>query len=52
MTIKLGITIPSLRGLLPIMSHDPLITWPCEKQDSLTRGGSARNAVKSSPTSC
>ena len=33
--------IASLDGLLPMMSHDPLITWPCEIWGSLTGGGSA-----------
>ena len=36
---KLGRMIASLDGLLPIMSHDPLITWPCEIRDSPTGGG-------------
>ena len=35
----------SLDGLLPIMSHDPLITWPCEMRRSLTGGGSARKRL-------
>ena len=38
---KLGRMIASLVGLLPIMSHDPLITWHWEIQGSLTGGGSA-----------
>ena len=42
MTTKLGRMIASLDGLLPIMSHDPLIIWPCEIRGSLTGGGSAR----------
>ena len=41
MTTKLGRMITSLDWLLPIMSHDPLITWPCEIRGSLTGGGSA-----------
>ena len=41
MATKLGRMIASLDGLLPIMSHDPLITWPCEIGGSLTGGGSA-----------
>ena len=41
MATKLGRTIASLDGLLPIMSYDPLITWPCEIRGSLTEGGSA-----------
>ena len=34
--------IAFLDELLPIMSHDPLITWPREIRGSLTGGGSAR----------
>ena len=41
MATKLGRMIASLDGLPPIMSHDPLITWPCEMRGSLTGGGSA-----------
>ena len=41
MAIKLDRMIASLDGLLPIVSHDPLITWPCEIRGSLTGGGSA-----------
>ena len=41
MATKLGRMIASLDGLLPIMSHDPLITWSCEIRGSLTEGGSA-----------
>ena len=41
MATKLGRMIASLDGLLPIMSHDPLITWPCEIRGSLTGWGSA-----------
>ena len=40
MANKLGRMIASLDGLLPIMSHDPLITWPCEIRGLLTGGGS------------
>ena len=40
MANKLGRMITSLDGLLPIMSHDPLITWPCEIRGLLTGGGS------------
>ena len=40
MTTKLGRMIASLDGLLPIMSHDPLITWPCEIRGSLAGGDS------------
>ena len=41
MATKLGRMIASLDGLLPIMLHDPLITWSCEILGSLTGGGSA-----------
>ena len=42
MATKLGRMMTSLDGLLPlIMSHDPLITWPCEIRVSLTGRGSA-----------
>ena len=41
MATKLGRMIASLDGLLPIMSHDPLITWPCEIRGSFTGGSSA-----------
>ena len=41
MATKLGRMIASLDGLLPIMSHDPLITWPCEIRGSIAGGGSA-----------
>ena len=40
MATKLGRMIASLDGLLPIMSHDTLITWPCEIRGSFTGGGS------------
>ena len=40
MATKLGRMIASLDGLLLIMSHDPLITWSCEIQGSITGGGS------------
>ena len=42
MATKLGKMIVSLDGLLPIMSHDSLITWPCEIRGSFTGGDSAR----------
>ena len=42
MATKLGGMIASLDGLLPIMLHNPLITWPCEILSSLTGAGSAR----------
>ena len=41
MGTKLGRMIASLDGLLPIMSHDPLIIWSCERRGSLKGGGSA-----------
>ena len=34
-----------LDGFLAIMSHDPLITWPCEIQGSLTARSSARKRL-------
>ena len=45
MATKLGRMIASLDGLLPIMSHDSLITWPCEIRGSLTGGRSARKRL-------
>ena len=42
MATKLGRMMTSLDGFLPIMSHDPLITWPCEIQGSPKGAGSAR----------
>ena len=45
MATKLGRMIASLDGLLPIMSHDPLITWPCEIRGSLIEEGSARKRL-------
>ena len=36
MATKLGKMLTSLDGILPIMSHDPLISWPCEIRGSLT----------------
>ena len=45
MVTKLGRMIASLDGLPPIMSHDPLITWPCETRGKLTGGGSARKRL-------
>ena len=41
MATKLGKMLTSLDGILPIMSHDPLISWPCEIRGSLTGWGSA-----------
>ena len=34
MANKLDRMMIFLDGLLPVMSHDPLITWSCEIQDS------------------
>ena len=45
MATKLGRMIAFPAGLLPTMSHDPLIAWPCEIRDSLTGGGSARKRL-------
>ena len=45
MTAKLGRVVASLDGLLPIMSNEPLITWPCEIRGSLTGGGSASKGL-------
>ena len=45
MATKFGRMIASLDGLLPIMSHGPLITWPCETGGSRTRVGSARKRL-------
>ena len=45
MATKIGRMIAFLDGLLPIMSHDTLITWPCEIRGSLTGGGSARKCL-------
>ena len=39
---KSGKMMTSRDELLPIMSHDPLITWPCKTRGSLTGGGSPR----------
>ena len=41
MATKIGRIITFLDGLLPIVSHDPLITWPCEIRGSIVGGGSA-----------
>ena len=40
MATKLGRMMTSLDGLLPIMSHDPLIKWSCEIRGPLTGRGS------------
>ena len=45
MVTKLGRMIASIDGLLRIMLHDPLITWPCEIWGSLTWGGSVRECL-------
>ena len=41
MANKLGRIMISFGGLLPIITNDLLIMWPCEIRGSLTRGGSA-----------
>ena len=41
MATKLGRMIASVDRLLPIMSHDPLITCPCEIRGLFIEGGSA-----------
>ena len=45
MANKLGRKMTSLDVLLPIMSHDPLIRWPCEIRGSLTGWVSARKRL-------
>ena len=45
MATKLGRMIASLNGLLPIMSHDPLITWPCKIRGQHAGGGSASKCL-------
>ena len=45
MATKIDRMMTSLDGLLPIMSNDPLITWPCETRGSIRRGGSARKRL-------
>ena len=45
MATKLAGMITSLDGLLSIMSHEPLFTWPCEIRGSLTGRGSARKRL-------
>ena len=45
MATKLGKMMTSLDGILLIMSHDHLITWPCEIRCSLRRGDSARRCL-------
>ena len=47
MATKIGRMIASLDGLLPIMLHDPLITWSFEIRGSITEGGSARKRLNS-----
>ena len=42
---KLGRMITFLDGLLPIMSHDSLITWPCEIRGSLKGGASTHKRL-------
>ena len=45
MVIKHERIMTSLDDLLPIMSHDPLITVPYEIQGSFAREGSARKRL-------
>ena len=45
MAKTLGRMMTLLDRLLHVMSHDPLITWPCEIQGSLTRRGPARKRL-------
>ena len=45
MATKLGRMMTSIDVLLPIMSHDLPITWPCKIRGSLTGGGSARKGL-------
>ena len=48
MATKLGRIMNYVDGLLPLMLHDPLITWPCEIRGVLTGeggGGSARKRL-------
>ena len=45
MATKVGRMIASLNGLLPIMSFDPFITWPCEIRGSRIGGGSAHKRL-------
>ena len=45
MATKFGRMVASLDGLLPIMSHDSLVTWPCEIRVHFTGGGSARKRL-------
>ena len=42
MAKTLGRMMTLLDRLQHMMSHDPLITWPCEIRSSLTRRGPAR----------
>ena len=45
MATKLNRMMISLDRLLPVLSHGPLITWPCDIQVSLTGGGSVRKCL-------
>ena len=45
MAKTLGRMMTLLDRLLHVMSHDPLITWPCEIRGSLTRRGPARKRL-------
>ena len=45
MATKLGRMIASIDRLVPIMSHDLLITWPCEIRGSLIGGSSVHKRL-------
>ena len=45
MATKLGRMMTSFNGLLPVMSHDLLIMWPCEMRGSLTGEDLARKCL-------
>ena len=45
MATKPGRMKASHNGLLPIMSHDTLITWPCEIRGSFAEGALARKLL-------
>ena len=46
MTNKLGRMMGFLDVLLPVMSSDPQIMWPCEIQGSLTLRSSSRTCLR------
>ena len=46
MATKLGRIMNYLDGLLPLMLHDPLITWLCEIQGVITGAGGRGSARK------